>query len=205
MIAAAAWRASSLSGSAGPTEGDHHSVGAAAQPQRVDLCIGEGRELLPQIGQPVGVELRPDGQRCLEPVPEPARPGHVQQMRAVDVEHVQRHRNLGDALRLGHQLLGQHRRRHDVEDVDGIEADRPVATQPSDWQRAAGRLEAGLVRAVLQGGEQGVAIREAAVERGSRHARGRRDVGERGGGRPLQHPLGRVEDALAVAQRVRRA
>ena len=33
----------------GPTEGDHHSVGAAAQPQGVDLRIGEGRELLPQI------------------------------------------------------------------------------------------------------------------------------------------------------------
>ena len=84
-----------------------------------------------------------------------------------------------------------------------IEADRPVSTQASGWQRAAGRLEAVLLWAVLKGGKQGVAIGEAAVQRGSRHARGRRDVGERGGGRPLQHPLCRVEDALPVAQRVR--
>ena len=114
-----------------------------------------------------------------------------------------RHRNLSDALRLGHQLLGQHGRWHDVEDVNGIEADRAVPTQASDWQRATGRLEAGLPWAVLKRGEQGVAIGEAAVQRGARHARGRRDVGERGGGRPLQHPLRRVEDALPVAQRVR--
>ena len=127
----------------------------------------------------------------------------MQQIGAVDVEDVQGHRNLSDALRLGHQLLGQNGRWHDVEDVDGIEADRSRPTQASSWQRGAGRLQPVLLWAVLKGREQDVAIGEAAMERRPRNARGRRDVGKRRGGRLRQHPLRRVEDALPVAQRVR--
>ena len=157
------------------------------------------RESLAQLGETVRVQLWPDRQRRLELIAEPARPGHVQQMRSVDVEHVQSDGNLGDALSLRDQLLGQSRRRHHVEHVDGVERDRPLPAKPAGRDRAVMRLGIRLARTIPQGGDQCVAVGEPPVQRGACDAGRRGDVGEARRGGSLKDALGRVENPLAVA------
>jgi hypothetical protein len=57
-------------------------------------------------------ELRPDGRWRLEPLGELRRAGQAQQLRAVDIDHVERDRHTGGPARLGHQLVADEMRRH---------------------------------------------------------------------------------------------
>ena len=93
-----------------PAERQHHARRAPAEPERDDLDATAMREPGAQLGQAGGVQLRSDRQRHLDPLGETVRSGDAQQVRAVDVDDVQRERDLGDALRLGHELVGEQRR-----------------------------------------------------------------------------------------------
>ena len=86
MIAAAAWRAISVSGRRGRPEREQHAGRAAAEPERDDLDPGAIRESGAELGEAGGVELRADRERHLDPLGEAIGPGDAQEMRAVDVD-----------------------------------------------------------------------------------------------------------------------
>ena len=162
-----------------------------------------------QLGEAGRVELGADRQRRLDPLGKRIRPGHAQQVRAVDVEHVERERHGGDALRLGHELVGQQRRRDDVEHVDRLQRHGTLATEATRGQRmldARSRRR----RRIRRGGPvlrsrsvQARAIGEVAVERGARNAGGRGDVGDRGQWRQVEQPAARGDDPLPCALLIR--
>ena len=202
-MAAAAWRAISASGRRGRPSVEHHAHRAPAEPERDDLDATAMREAGAQLGQTGGVQLRSDRQRHLDPLGETVGSGNAQQVRAVDVDDVQRERNLGDALRLRHELVGEQGGSHDVEDVDPIEQHRALPSEPTGGQRLVGGLR-GRGRPVLPDRlEQGVAVGEVPVERGPRHAGGRRDVRGRRRGRLLEQAAARLEDPVPCPLRAR--
>jgi hypothetical protein len=177
-----------------PAEREHHARRAPAEPERDDLDATAMREPGAQLGQTGGVQLRSDRQRHLDPLGETVRSGNAQQMRAIDVDDVQPERNVGDPLRLRHELLGQERRSDDVEDVDAIEQHRGLSSEPTGGQRLVGGLH-GRGRSVLPDRlEQRVSVGEVPVERGPRHAGGRRDVRSRRRGRLLEQAAARLDD-----------
>ena len=130
-------------------------------------------------------------------------------MRAVDVEDVERERHVRDPLRLGHELLGEHRRRDHVEDVDALERHRALAAQPARRQRLLGRpSDAAGRRPRLPGRladrrEQVAALGKVTVERRPRDPGRGGDLAERGARRLIEQPLPGGEDPVTVALRVR--
>ena len=100
------------------------------------------REPGTQLGKTGGVQLRTDRQRHLDLLGKTVGSGDAQEVRAVDVDDVQRERNLGDALRLRDELLGKERGSHDVEDVDPVEQHRAPSSEPTGGQRPVGGLRA---------------------------------------------------------------
>ena len=65
-------------------------------------------------------------------------PATRSRIRAVDVEHVEAERHAGEPLGLGDELLGQHRRGDDVEDVDPLQRHGPLAAELTRGQRRVG-------------------------------------------------------------------
>jgi hypothetical protein len=183
-------------------EGDEDADRPAAQPEREQFAAGRGDQLPPQGGDPLGVELGTDRERRLQLLAEPLRPGHVKQVAAVDVDHVEGDRDTGDLFGLGDQLARQQRRRHHVEDVDRVERKRAPAAEPAGRKRLADALEGAVGRALVEPGDEALAAREVPVEGRARDAGSGGDVGEAGRRRVLEQALGGIEDALLVAHRV---
>ena len=100
----------------------------------------------------------------------------MQEVGPVDVEHIERDRNLGDALCLGYQLLGQDRGRHDVEHMDGVEDDRTAAPKTAGGQMSLGTSQIEVVGSVVERGQKLVSIGKAPVKRGARNAGSGGDV-----------------------------
>jgi hypothetical protein len=177
-----------------PTQRQQHTRRAPPEPERDDLDPGAIRESGAQLRQADGVELRADRQRHLDRFWKAIRPGHAQEVRTVDVDDVERQRNLGDPLGLRHELLGEHGWSHDVEDMDPLEQHRPRASEPSGRQRLLGVLDRRRGRLLPDRLEQTVPMGEMAIERRSRHTRGRREIHGRRGGRLLEQPPSRLDD-----------
>jgi hypothetical protein len=124
-------------------------------------------------------------------------------VRAVDVEHIEGERDVGDALCLGHELLGEDGRRDHVEDVDALERDRALAAQVTGRLGVIGAAVGRRRGLRVDRREQAVPVGEVPVQRRPRHAGGRRDVGGRRRGRLLEQATARVDDPRAGAARVR--
>jgi hypothetical protein len=96
-------------------------------------------------------------------------------MRPVDIDYVERQRPSGESLCFSNELFGQHGRGDEIENVDRVQRDRTLATQPAgsdqpfDVHGPCSRLLAGC-------GDQAVAAREMPVDRRTRHAGRRSDV-----------------------------
>ena len=118
----------------------------------------------------------------------------AQQVGTIDVDHVQRERNLGDPLRFRHELIGEHGRSHDIEDMNPLERHRALASEPSRGQRVLDGFR-GRARSVLAYRlEQAVSVGKMAIERGPGHAGGRREICRRNRGRCLEQPATRLDD-----------
>ena len=175
-------------------EGEQHARRPPSQPERDDLDARAIRQLAPERGQAFGVELGADREWHLDLVGEAIGSGDAQEMRAVDVDHVERHGHLRDPLCLGRELLGEHRGRHDVEDVDPFEGHGSFASQPSRGERLLGVLQ-GLGGPLLADRvEQAGPIGEVAVEGGPGHAGRRREIGDRRLGGQVEQPAAGVDD-----------
>ena len=120
------------------TDGEQDAGRASAQPQR---CGHAPRQLALQVAQRSG---RLSGR---SPGPARARPrcagvlrlaGEVEQPRAVDVDHVQRHGDAGDALSLCDELVGDEGAADLIEDMERFERERLGATQLTRREKPAG-------------------------------------------------------------------
>ena len=119
-------------------DGDEHADGPTPQPERVGVAVGQ-RSLEPvvELGQRVGGDLGPDGERALERVWEFLAARHAAQVRPVDVDDVQSDRHARDPLRLSDQLIPDQVRRHLVEDMGRVDDER------SGVAELAGRTDLG--------------------------------------------------------------
>ena len=139
--------------------------------------------------QPLGHDLGPQRGRRVERLGEVLGAREADELRAVDVDDVQRDGDARGAAGLGHELIGDEVGRHLVENVGDLERERLGAPE------AAGRLigkrrpaardgccagaasrSAGLLG---EGGGQRLARREMAIERRASDAGGRGDLGHR--------------------------
>ena len=143
-IAAAPCRPSSTSGlgrrpsaRSRPIARPRSHIGAMVTPGSSDSRLSG------ESGDAVLGQLGPERQRRVEPLRVLLGPGQAQQVGAVDVDHVQRHRVAADPARLGHELLREQVGRNLVQDARDVERDRGAGR--------AGRVPAALELPFLLG------------------------------------------------------
>ena len=90
---------------------------------------GTRSQPLVEAGQPLGHDLGPERRRRVERLGEVLRAREPDELRAIDVDDVQRDGDARGAPGLGHELVGDQVRRHLVEDVRDLERERPGAPE----------------------------------------------------------------------------
>jgi hypothetical protein len=174
---------------------------APAQPERLADAAGEPlAELLLEGRQALGNDLRSERRRIGKELGKLLRAGEPQEVRAVDVDDVQRDGDPAGAARLGDELVGHEVRRYLVEDVRDLQGEGAFAPQPSgrpERHRGHAARRGRRRRPLVKRAEQRVAGREMAIERGPPDARRSGDLDHAEAPVGNEH-RGRRQDPLAA-------
>jgi hypothetical protein len=88
----------------------------------------------------------------------------MEEMAAIDVEHIESNGDAGHTLGLGDQLSRQERRRHRIKNLNRIESDPAATPEPPGWQRSI-RAPSSIVMGMLrEGSHQPLAVAEVPIE-----------------------------------------
>ena len=117
-----------------------------------------------KLGDAVGIQLRSDREGRGQPIRESLGARGAQQVRAIDVDYVERHGHAREPLRLGHQLLGQQGQRHHVEGMDPLHLHGPLPPKPAGGLHAVRLLCRIGGGALLEVRDQRLAGAEVTVE-----------------------------------------
>ena len=121
----------------GRTDAQQQTDDATPQPERLGDTAGElALKPLVERGQSLRDDLRPERRRSVDLVGELLRSREPKQVRAVDIDDVQRDGHAGGSTGFGHELIGDQMRGHLVENARDLNCHRLALgpAVPAAWK-----------------------------------------------------------------------